>query len=305
MTQFANTPHDDMYSGFDSMPDDDLDSFEGNPHRPTGNKFEKRTPTDRAETLYSEPCSKCNGTGSYRGYSTHGYTCFTCNGKGVLTFKTPKAQREKAKLSAAARKERKADEALATFEAAHPEVAAWWKDSTFPFAVSMRDAVRKWGDLTAGQLTSSIKCADKFKAAKSAQEVRQAAAPTVDISGVRRAFERVTGKLKSPKLRLFENGLAFEFSLASEYSKNAGSIYVKGDDGVYLGKISGDKFMRARDCTDVIEAAVVKACQTPEESAVAYGKAFGICSCCGRTLTNALSISLGIGPICRGNFFGA
>ena len=35
------------------------------------------------------------------------------------------------------------------------------------------------------------------------------------------------------------------------------------------------------------------------------GQETGTCSCCGRTLTNELSISLGIGPICREGWFPA
>lgn len=38
------------------------------------------------------------------------------------------------------------------------------------------------------------------------------------------------------------------------------------------------------------------------DEAVAFGKQFGFCCVCGRLLTNALSIELGIGPICRGYF---
>jgi hypothetical protein len=38
------------------------------------------------------------------------------------------------------------------------------------------------------------------------------------------------------------------------------------------------------------------------EEAAAYGRATGICCCCGRTLTNPESIAAGIGPICAGRF---
>lgn len=36
----------------------------------------------------------------------------------------------------------------------------------------------------------------------------------------------------------------------------------------------------------------------PRAAAITYGRKFGICSCCGRTLTNPVSIEAGIGPIC-------
>lgn len=40
------------------------------------------------------------------------------------------------------------------------------------------------------------------------------------------------------------------------------------------------------------------------EEAIKFGLDFGICACCGRTLTNPESISAGIGPICRSKYFG-
>jgi hypothetical protein len=43
--------------------------------------------------------------------------------------------------------------------------------------------------------------------------------------------------------------------------------------------------------------------QLSEDEASAYGKATGRCVCCGALLTNDLSISLGIGPVCRKRWF--
>lgn len=40
------------------------------------------------------------------------------------------------------------------------------------------------------------------------------------------------------------------------------------------------------------------------EQAKQYGQLTGICCCCGRTLTNEESIAEGIGPICKGKYFG-
>ena len=40
------------------------------------------------------------------------------------------------------------------------------------------------------------------------------------------------------------------------------------------------------------------------EKAQEFGKLYGICCCCGRLLTNELSVYLGIGPICGGREFG-
>lgn len=43
----------------------------------------------------------------------------------------------------------------------------------------------------------------------------------------------------------------------------------------------------------------------PYAAATAYGLQTGVCSCCsccGRELTNKLSVELGIGPVCREKF---
>jgi hypothetical protein len=40
------------------------------------------------------------------------------------------------------------------------------------------------------------------------------------------------------------------------------------------------------------------------EDAMAFGRLYGSCCVCGRTLTNELSIHLGIGPVCGGREFG-
>jgi hypothetical protein len=39
-----------------------------------------------------------------------------------------------------------------------------------------------------------------------------------------------------------------------------------------------------------------------KEEAASYGKLYGVCCVCGRTLTNEESIEAGIGPVCAGKF---
>lgn len=41
-----------------------------------------------------------------------------------------------------------------------------------------------------------------------------------------------------------------------------------------------------------------------EKEVAEYGKLIGVCVCCGRTLTDPDSISLGLGPICRNKYAG-
>lgn len=252
---------------------------------------------------YIEVCPRCAGSGIYRGFSSLGATCFKCNGAGKLRFKTSKEQREKARGKAAARKLNKQEQNLAYFEESYPAIAAWWTGSTFEFAVSLREAVIKWGDLTPGQMAAAVKCVDKFNAAKAAKAESVANAQSVDISGLETAFKKgQQNSIKKPKLRLAEGDNSFVFSLAPASGRNAGSVYVAMDD-LYLGKISEGKFVKSRDCSTELERSVIAACVDPLQSAVAYGRRFGICSCCGRELTNGESIDLGIGPICRSKFF--
>lgn len=295
------------------IPDfDDLDENFGPvtlPATKKANRFEKRTPTDRAETLYSEPCSKCRGSGFIGAYAFREQgRCYQCDGKGVLTFKTPKAVRDANKIKAAARRERKLDENLAAVEEEFPALKTWWTGSTFEFAISIRESARKFGHLTPGQLKAALKCAEKFSLAKEARTqsatVRAEAAPAVDIDAIQRAFERAKAKgLKYPKMYLIGGDMKLCFSRAPDAGKNAGAIYVK-ENGAYLGKVAGGKFFKSYDCTPAQANSVEAACSDPENAAIAYGKRFGVCSACNRDLTDPESVARGIGPICADNFFG-
>jgi hypothetical protein len=105
--------------------------------------------------------------------------------------------------------------------------------------------------------------------------------------------------IKAPKLRLG----TFIFSRAPDAGVNAGSIYVKQRaGGEYLGKISAGHFKPSMACDGPTQGRVIEAAANPHDSAKAYGMRTGQCSCCGRELTNGISIELGIGPICRDKF---
>lgn len=195
--------------------------------------------------------------------------------------------------------------AFALFEAANPDIAEWWTNTTFNFALSLREQVMGGRVLTDRQMEAARSCIAKFKANRDAQKAREAQAVMVDIHFVTDSFARASATLQRPKMRLLgKDDQVFVLSLAPAYGANAGSIYVKRDDGVYMGKIFDNKFTRSRECTAEDEASIVAACSRPEQAAIAYGQRFGNCSICDRLLTNALSIELGIGPICRGKFFG-
>lgn len=78
---------------------------------------------------------------------------------------------------------------------------------------------------------------------------------------------------------------------------------VMGEYGLqpkYLGKVTPNR-LDSR-LSDDVKAVLLEAAADPLTAAVKYGRETGSCSCCGRDLTNAESIRLGIGPICREKF---
>lgn len=97
--------------------------------------------------------------------------------------------------------------------------------------------------------------------------------------------------------------LRFEGATVKAVTKgvNTGYAYVYYPTGAYAGKITpagvfnGDSKMAE---------ALSKAAENPQEAAVAYGRQTGNCSCCGRGLTDPVSIFGGIGPICLGRLAG-
>ena len=70
----------------------------------------------------------------------------------------------------------------------------------------------------------------------------------------------------------------------------------------YLGKIVDDKYLPTREASQEQVAQVVLIAADPAEAAKVHGVKTGQCSCCGLPLTNAESIKLGIGPICRDRY---
>jgi hypothetical protein len=244
---------------FDDMADDDLGPVPS--HFKTGTRFEKRTPTDRAETLYTEPCGQCKGRGNFVSWAGRVVgVCFKCGGTGTLTFKTPKATRDAAKTANAERKETKLKSNLAAYEAQYPQLKAWWTGNDFKFAVDMRDAVSRFGSLTEKQLEASLRCAEKLAAAREQKVVAVANAPTVDVAGITEAFNQAFKKgIKRPKMRVLAGEHRLVLSRAPDNGKNAGAVYVTDrDSDAYLGKVLNNRFIKSRDCDEATEAQVVE-----------------------------------------------
>lgn len=112
------------------------------------------------------------------------------------------------------------------------------------------------------------------------------------------AFDKASAAgLKRPAMR-FEGWTA---SLAPATGKNPGAVYCKADY-LYLGKIVAGQFYVSRDCASATRAIILSTMADPLAAAIAYGKRTGACSCCGRTLSDPVSVNLGIGPVCKSKY---
>ncbi len=325
MCNSANCRHNDAL-------DDDLDGLFDGPAQPLvpsaksveikggdlgdalldNQNWEYETARAAAGHRYTENCPKCRGTGRFIGYTGRDLgQCFECKGKGTKTFKTSPEDRAKAMHARERQKEQKAASLRDNAELWKTENADDWAwmaaksqgNRPFDFAISMIEALEKYGALTDKQHAAVVRLREKDaeRQAQWAKEraERDANKVEVQIDRIAEAFAVAKSNLIDfPKLRL----AGFIFSLAPLHGKNAGAIYVKSDDGVYLGKVVEGRFTRSRDCTDELEQGIVAAAADPEAAASAYGLQTGICSCCGRKLTNKDSVGLGIGPICRGKW---
>lgn len=129
--------------------------------------------------------------------------------------------------------------------------------------------------------------------------------PKMRLAEVEEAFARAKAAgVEFPVLRLG----TFEFKPAGANSRNAGGIYVYTLKvmgvlpGTYLGKVIGGQFLKSRDCTQAQQDEIVAVAKDPKAAALAFGKRFGRCSVCNRTLTDPESIERAIGPICARKF---
>ena len=262
--------------------------------------------TATKEVVYFEQnCPKCTGSGMYYGASRYGMQCFTCKGKGKLSFKTSPATRAKAKQSAQRRAVAKAEAQAAKaqeWKDANPAETAWMVSSAprFEFAQAMLDALNKYGHLTEKQMATvqrlTVQSAERQAQYQVERQAKAETAPELSVEAIEVAFKTAKDAgIKFPKLRLDD----FVFSPASEKSANFGAVYIKSKgDGVYLGKVMGGKLFTSRDCTTEAKERIVAVATDPKQAAIAYGQKFGSCAVCGRELTDGDSISRGIGPIC-------
>jgi len=250
------------------------------------------------DRVFIENCPACGGTGRWRNTFR---PCFRCKSKGKLTFKSAPEVRAANRHQAAVKRIKTREENILDFEKDFPVEFAWCKyNPKFDFAVSMLEAIARYGSLTDGQMAAVRKCvarAESFKAQR-AEANKTRVVVGIDVSKIEATFATaVANKIKSPKLRLGD----FRFEMAKSYGRNPGGIYVttkSNGENVYLGKVLNSQFMPSPACTAEHKEAIIRVASNPAEEAKAYGFRSGNCSCCGKTLTKGISIDMGIGPIC-------
>lgn len=258
-----------------------------------------RAPIDYVPSTFDEVCGKCRGSGQ-----TRWGRCFKCEGAGKKSFKTSPQVRQASRQAAAAKRAALPAQNWEDFKIDYPAIAEWIETSSeFPFAISMKQAVERWGCLTVNQMAACQKSLDS-RARIRLERAAAAQAPAVDTAGVDRlklAFDtavkyaQAKGRgrsLKWPKITI--GGVVI--SPAKPESNNPGALYVK-ENGEYLGKITGGHFY-GRNCAPDVERRILAFIADPKAAAEAYGIETGTCCICNATLTNKASIERGIGPIC-------
>lgn len=260
---------------------------------------------DSKATVARFKCPDCRDGVKIIGFrNPRAVQCRRCKGKGLLKTDPAKAAIKKRERERKRLKEHA--EALVLFQKVHAAEWQWMTANAprFSFAAEMVRNLSQYSTLTTPQLEAVRRCmardAERAANPKPADTQVQGAGLTRMLAAF--AAAKVSGLLR-PKLRL--TGLLIK--LAGQSSTRAGDLFVYSTDDVseedgrlYLGRIDPKgQFFKSRDCTPDHQARIVAACTDPLAAAVAYGQQSGSCSCCGLTLTNAESIRLGIGPICR------
>ena len=249
-------------------------------------------------------CKGCRGTGKWvnRYKFNDVRKCFACNGKGY--FLSSEVDRKKAKLARAKKKKEQQDANATMFAKQYGnDIIVYIIEQALvkenQFFNSLLDAVKKYGDLTEKQLAavhnSMARDADRAKA----REIAKNPVAVVDLNVIREKLETARGNnVRYPKLKAGDN---YVFTLAQPTSKNAGHVYVKQGEQ-YLGKINPDGELFGYKLAQKHIDAVQGIAKDPLEGAKAFGRKFGNCGMCGRTLTNHGSIDKGIGPICAAKY---
>lgn len=274
--------------------------------------FEAQGP-DRG-SVFNEKCPKCGGGGFWKG--NRRFPCFACKGRGTLSFKTSPEARRKARIRGAEKAVERENAKTAwrhdhLAEIGWTQRAAAWnskRGGTFDFPQKLLEALDEYGTWTDGQLAAVQKLMAREQERRAENKAKRSSA--IDATRVEAAFASarehsaragMQGIFWTRPVKLRAREIDLTFQQGSEGSQWSGMIFVKAGEKK-LGAIKAGVFTRRFECSDAEAAAVTEACSDPHQAAVAFGKAWGVCTVCGRTLTDDQSIARGIGPICAENF---
>jgi hypothetical protein len=161
------------------------------------------------------------------------------------------------------------------------------------FANSLVAAWETYGSLTPKQEAAAMSMMAKCKAK---EEWKAAPKAAVDMTPIHRMFDSAKAAgLK--KLAYRAEGLII--TPAQESGKNPGALYVRtAGRKDYQGKLMNGVWSPIAATEAGVLEALLKIAADPSQAAKDYGRRTGQCSCCGRELTDPVSIANGIGPIC-------
>ena len=268
--------------------------------------IEVTTTTGKFAKTEKFPCGNCNGSGLYQRVRIHEERehCFACGGKGY--FLTSAADRAAARGKRLLKKEKtqakNADKTKAQVVEAIGEAGyTWLVNATWSeFYQELLAKAKQYGELSERQLAAIVsgyakqQARDVVRTAERAE--RTASAPSIELVRIRELLDTALGNsIKKPILRCGDLAI----SIAPATGNNSGCLYVK-DAGNYAGKITSEgKFLAVRESRAEVGTELQVLAADPLAALIAHGHKTGQCSCCGRTLTEATSVKLGIGPICR------
>lgn len=148
--------------------------------------------------------------------------------------------------------------------------------------------------ITANRMIAAEAMMDKIDAKPKAQT------GTVDLSRIRQMFDAAVSSGHHRPVYLAEG---LKITLAPAHCRNAGALYVVDlDRDEYQGKVEGVDFKKVGTASPLTYPALLRIAADPLKTAIDFGRLNGRCACCGRKLTNKVSVDLGIGPICKENW---
>lgn len=266
---------------------------------------------NKAVATVTYPCGQCAGTGRYQGARVHQEQshCFACRGTG--SFKSSPEARAKHRAYARQKATTALQAGIAAFSESQPamyaDLLSVWKTGVggTDFIASLAGQLFRKGRLTDAQIAAwhrgKARLAEVIaQRAKEAEQTKVA----VDLTPIKTMFEAaVASGLKKPAYRA--EGVILKLAAAS--GRNPGALYVTdADTSEYLGKVVGVEFFPMGKVPASVAEALHAIAAEPKEAAVRWGRKTGKCSCCGRELTDKVSVANGVGPICAEKWgFGA